>query len=98
MTPSLLSLLCAALLGLPAEAGPEASRVEQLGAAIEGATDWLLANQRPDGAWGSHHSARVIDSQLAASASDHLPLVADLELVSLRSDAAALDRKQAAST
>jgi len=44
------------------------------------------------------HSARVIDSQLAANASDHLPLVADLELVGLRNEALATNRNQAAST
>jgi hypothetical protein len=68
--PAHLALAALALVAAPpvacastATAEPEAPlpltvRVEQ---AVDGAVEWLLANQEPDGAWGSHHSSRPIE-------------------------------------
>ena len=55
--------LAAVLLCLPAAAAddPPVLDGEQLRAAVVGATDWLIENQRPDGGWGSHHSPRPIE-------------------------------------
>ncbi|MEW6071965.1 MAG: hypothetical protein AB1726_05120 [Planctomycetota bacterium] len=52
-----------ALAGLPGageigEGIPLAARVE---AALDGGVRWLLANQEPSGAWGSHRSPRPIE-------------------------------------
>lgn len=55
--------LLALLLSVPA-AEPhleEAPSADQVRAALEGGVAWLLENQQPDGAWGSHHSARPIE-------------------------------------
>ncbi|HEX9794923.1 MAG TPA: hypothetical protein VGC54_13155 [Planctomycetota bacterium] len=41
----------------PAQDAPQPSRA----AMVRGAVDWLVANQNPDGSWGSHHSPRPIE-------------------------------------
>lgn len=59
--------------GRPAQ--PELSRV------IEAAVAWLVANQAPDGSWGSHHSSRPIEVLASPPGSQNAFRIATTALV-----------------
>jgi hypothetical protein len=54
----MIAALLLATAALPQQAGHLAPPRE---VAIREAVEWLVGNQRPDGAWGSHHSPRPIE-------------------------------------